>query len=323
MIPTRILRAARSGFGLPHGRTRVLSTQFGKVCLAHTDRGGQCTQLRLVREVDDSAARLQTEMAWLTHLSATHGLAVPRPLRWSDDTLVSTRLCDDSDHAWRAIACSWVPGRHIDMGLRARDMRRIGALLATLHLANRDAPTGIAASRPEWWLPRLLKLSAPLRSIVQRRDDTHAGIDPSLAIGLQRAHDQLAAAWDELATGESHVGLIHSDAHPHNLRIARDRIGLVDFEDFANGRFMFDLATIWADLEARPHAAPLLDALLDGYNTTRRLPDDYARDLRVMLAFRRFDLAGWVLSWPRADMKQWGPALLASTPQYIDAHLAQ
>jgi Ser/Thr protein kinase RdoA (MazF antagonist) len=322
MIPTGILGAARAGFGLPRGRIRVLSMQFGKCCLAHTDRAGRTTQLRLVQEFADTPARLRSETTWLAHLNSVHGLTVPRPLHWLDGTTVSPQLSDSRDNAWRAIACTWVPGRHLDGGMSAREMSRVGRLLAQLHLAHQDAPPEIIASRPVWWIPRLLELSAPLKALIESKAPVE-GLDAALVAGLRRAHEQLAAAWSGLATGPNHFGLIHTDAHQHNLRIARDRVGLVDFEDFGNGRFMFDIATLWAEFDQRSNSAPLLDALLTGYNNTRPLPDDYSRDLHVMLAFRRLDLAGWVLSWPRPDMKRWGPALLAETPHYIDAQLAR
>ena len=41
-----------------------------------------------------------------------------------------------------------------------------------------------------------------------------------------------------------------------------------------------------------------------------------------MLAFRRFDYAGWVLSWPRLDLQRWGPSFLEGTPAYVTRHLS-
>jgi Ser/Thr protein kinase RdoA (MazF antagonist) len=120
----------------------------------------------------------------------------------------------------------------------------------------------------------------------------------------------------------AHVGLIHTDAHWQNLRVSHRRIGLVDFEDFANGRFMLDIAALMGRVESRRDAPALLDAALAGYDSVRSLPATHRRDLRVMLAFRRFDYAGWVLSWPRLDHQPWGPGFIAGTPDYIARLLA-
>ncbi len=323
MIPTRVLRATRSGFGLPRGSVRVLSTRFGKSCLVHRAHDGTMTQLRLVRELPGTAERLTSEHAWLTHLSANHHLAVPSPRLWCETSRISPPLPDRDGAAWRAMACSWVAGRHLDRGLDANALRRAGALLAQLHRANADAPHEIAHSRPEWWVPRLFELATTLRDVVHDRGTFPADVSPALAAPLRRAHDAIVAAHAALPVGPAVSGLIHTDAHWQNLRFLGHRVGLVDFEDFANGRFMFDVACLWEKVEERRNSERLLDAVLDGYHRVAPLPAGHLRDLHVMLAFRRFDYVGWVLSWPRRDLRAWGPTLLSGAAAYIDRHLQQ
>lgn len=316
-LPTSILRAAREGVGLPRGHVRLLSTRFGKVCLAHRAADGTRTQLRLVRAQPDTASRLQSEMAWLLHLAHAHRLAVPVPQPWRDGALVSPPLHDTRGRHWYAVACSWVPGHHLDRGLHARHFRGAGALLARLHLANVDAPSGIAAARPTWWIPRLFELATTLRDVVHEAAPLPASLTPALAAGLRGAAAALQSAHDLLPQDAQHVGIIHTDAHWQNMRFTRRRIGIVDFEDCANGRFMLDVACLWGRVQHRRDASALLEAILTGYDAVKPLPASHRRDLRLMLAFRRFDYAGWVLSWPRADLEPWGPEFLAGTPAYI------
>lgn len=296
---------------------RLLSTRFGKVCLAHRAPDGTHTQLRLVRLTDDTPQRLDTETRWLTHLAHTHQLPVPRPLRWITGGLLSPVLTERDGSAWIAVACTWVAGAHLDRGLTARHFAGGGALLARLHLANRDAPHGIADARPTWWIPRLYTLATTLRDLVEDRIAPPEGVSAEVVHGLRAAAAALQQAHDALPQDAAHAGLIHTDAHWQNMRFTQHRVGLVDFEDFANGRFMLDLACLWGRVEERPNARRLLDAMLAGYDRVSPLPAAHRRDLRVMLAFRRFDYAGWVLSWPRLDLYDWGPAFLRSVPAYI------
>lgn len=323
MIPTHILDLAVGGFKLPTGDVRVLSRRFGKICLAHTRRDGTRTQIRLVREKPDSSAGLHAETRWLRHLACTHRLDVPIPHAWHDGALVSPALVVGTQGSWRAIACSWVRGRHLDQGLSQADLRRAGALLAQLHRANADVPVGIADARPHWWIPRLLELATRLRDVVAGDSAAATGLSQATVHGLQRSERDLQSAHASLPVGAASVGLIHTDAHWQNMRFRRDTVGIVDFEDFATGRYMLDLACFYSKVEARRGSEAMLDALLAGYDEVSTLPAGFRRDLHVMLAFRRFDYAGWVLSWPRPDLLPWGPGVLAGAPAYIARQLAR
>jgi Ser/Thr protein kinase RdoA (MazF antagonist) len=293
------------------------------VCLAHRSAGDDHVQLRLVREHQDTAARLQSELLWLTHLAARHGLAVPQPRQWRTGNHVSPPLADHNGDVWRAAAFSWVAGRHLNAGLNQSAMRRAGALLAQLHCANRDAPAGIAESRPVWWIPRLFALATTLRDIVHEDAAPPDDVSASVAADLKRVHDMLVRAHAALPTGPTVSGLIHTDAHWQNLRFTQQRVGIVDFEDFATGRFMIDVACLWGKVEERRDSRALLDAVLAGYDSVAPLPASYRHDLHVMLAFRRFDYAGWVLSWPRRDLHAWGPSVLTGLAAYVERHLSQ
>ncbi len=323
MLPTEVLRAARAGFGLRRGRVRVLSTRFGKVCLAHRTADGTRTQIRLVLAQADTHARLSAEPRWLTHLATEHGLSVPVPYMWSDGSLVSPLLTGRDDRAWYAVACSWIAGRHLGDAMAASDLHDAGSLLARLHRASTDAPAGISAARPTWWIPRLLALATTLRGVIEKSQPLPTGVSRALADGLRDAHDAIAEAHASLPVSPRHVGLIHTDAHAQNMRWAHGRVGIVDFEDFATGRFMLDLAPLWGRMEARRDPAPLLDALLCGYDRVMTLPEGHMRDIRVMLAFRRLDYVGWILSWPRQDLFAWGPECLRTAPSYIMRQLSR
>ena len=318
VIPTGVLRAARRGFGLRRGHVRVLSTRFAKTCLAHRAHDGTLSQLRLVQATRHTLPRLQAEMRWVQHLAVRHGLAVPAPLAWNDGALVSPVLVDADGSPWHAVHCRWVPGRHIDRGFRTAHFTRAGALLARLHLANSDAPDGIAEARPVWWIPRLFELATTLRDVIEDEGPLPAAVSPSLAIELRYAHSILQAAADGLPQGSAHAGLIHTDAHWRNLRVTQHRMGLVDFEDFATGRFMLDVACLWGRVQDRRGSARMLDAILEGYDRVRPLPAGHRDDLRVMLAFRQLDYAGWVLSWPDMAREAWALPFLHNTPRYIE-----
>ena len=318
MLPTDILRQARAGFGLRRSPVRLLSRQFGKVCLAVRGMRGHRVQLRLVRATRDIPERLSSETRWLAFLAGEHGLAVPAPMRWAHDgPYVSPSLTSRDGDRWHAVAFSWVGGRHLGRGLTAAEMTRAAAMIARVHVAGAHAPAQIADHRPVWWIPRLLTLATTLRDIVSASGPIPRSVPAALAAGLRHATASLEQAAATLPTGAAHVGLIHTDAHPRNLRWREDRVGLVDFEDCATGRYMLDLACLFTAVAHQPNADRLRDAMFAGYDRVRPLPAGSERDFRVMCAFRQLDFAGWVLSWPRPDLLSWGPALLHGAPAAI------
>jgi Ser/Thr protein kinase RdoA (MazF antagonist) len=314
----RTLRAAATGFGARTRHARILSRQFAKCCLQVHTAAGVPLQLRLVPDTPENAARLASEMAWLSWLQQRPGLSVPAPQAWRDGPVLSPPLRDADGFTWRAICCSWVPGRHLERGLTARVVADVGAAVAALHIQSASAPRSVDVHRSrEWWIPRLCVLAHTLRDVVSGTITALPAVPGDVLAGLRRAHDALDAAGAALPRTAEHVGLIHTDVHPHNLRISRRGIGIVDFEDGATGRFMFDLACLWTGLAELPQAPRLLPALLAGYNSVRALPAEAMHDFRVMLAFRQFDLAGWVLSWPTPAQRTWGPLFLAQAPARI------
>jgi Ser/Thr protein kinase RdoA (MazF antagonist) len=316
-----VRRAAARGFGVDVRGAVTLSTQFGKCCLRVRTWRGALAQLRLVQDTGDTGSRLGAEMEWLEILAQAR-LRVPRPLPWSTGNPVSPALPDGSGGMWRAVCCTWVPGRHLDAGLRSGELRRIGAVLGRLHTLGVSAPAHIVAARPTWGMEHLLLLATTLRDIASGTITSHRGVSPETIAGLRTAHDELTAAISILPTTPNHVGLIHTDVHQWNIRISRCDVGLLDFEDFGTGRFSTDLASLQLELGERSDATRLFDALLDGYAGVRTPPREFGHDLRVMQAFRHLDLAGWVLSWPRITLHAWGPAFLEQAPRAIRELLA-
>jgi Ser/Thr protein kinase RdoA (MazF antagonist) len=323
MIPTTVLRAARTGFGLPRGSVRVLSTRFGKLCVAHHARGHAPVQIRLVRDAPGLTDSLNAETRWLHHLAHEHRLRVPAPFAWRDGGFVSPALCGQDHTVWRAIVCRWMPGAHVSRGLSPAECRKVGALLAQMHNANGNTPPGIIAARTTWGIPRLFELASALRDLMMGTMPAPDRLTEAFVARLRDAHLALESAWAALPTDSAHVGLIHTDAHWQNVRWYRGKPGLLDFEDFAIGRFLLDIACFYARFEPHDADQTVLHELLHGYTGVRALPHDALRELQVMLAFRRFDYAGWVLSWPRITLRAWGPDALFGTPAYMERALAR
>ena len=180
---------------------------------------------------------------------------------------------------------------------------RTGALLADLHNATADwtPPKGFTRHRldagglvgetPFWgrfWDASVL--TADERQLL------------SEARGAVTA--RLAALTDPLI-------LIHADAHPSNVLISAEQLGLIDFDDCAWGWPVLDMAVSLWSASSHPRFPELLDRFLGGYARRRALPADAHAQLRLFLLMRTLMLIGWSDARPDLAGQNWKAELMA------------
>jgi aminoglycoside phosphotransferase len=200
-----------------------------------------------------------------------------------------------------------VPGvRLLDLRGRARAdaYERLGAALAVLH----GLPAPAAA-------PRFDRLEGDrLRTA---------------AAAIARAHPAVASAATDVAEeladrepGAAHAAAcLHGDAHPGNVLVDGERIGLVDLDLAARGAAAADPALVLAGLRQERLVGrldgdgerALTERLLAGYASVRPLPSQ---------ADLAWHTAGWLLARPALPGAVSGrvrPSALAHLPGLVDA----
>lgn len=98
---------------------------------------------------------------------------------------------------------------------------------------------------------------------VRRRQDKIARIDPTLAARAQRLAGTIQQHAAHAATRS--LSLIHGDCHPDQFWVHDGRIVLFDFDEFALGDPMEDLAEFELKLEQAGAAPALVSAFIDSY----------------------------------------------------------
>jgi Ser/Thr protein kinase RdoA (MazF antagonist) len=157
----------------------------------------------------------------------------------------------------------WVPGDELT-GATPDEQRLIGATLARVHRALRDAPAA-DAERFHWVDPRAEKLS----------------IRPWLRPAVTAA----VAALDELDPQSLSWGLLHTDPAPEAFRLDRGTggCGLIDWSVAMAGPLLYDLASAVMYVGGPDRAQPVLDSYLDHRVIP---PGEVQRGLPVLLRFR-------------------------------------
>jgi len=269
---------------------------------------------------------VEAEIRWLRAM-ADEGLPTPRP--WFDRSgrALQPWQPDPAQPACHAVLLAWVPGRRLDRGLRPVHLRRTGELTARMHVvAERLVRAGAIPTRrltdgpdlrawasadatPASWLRHLSAAEAAvLRETAQRL----------LADLASLPHD--ATSW----------GFVHGDLHVWNLLFQRDAAAAIDFGDCGFGHHAQDLA---ATLQYLRHPlvhnhdpgalyGALHDALLEGYARHRTLPPMIERQVEVYIVARMLNTVEWVVgTWPRVDLRPWGPGFLRQSQTVFARYL--
>ena len=109
---------------------------------------------------------------------------------------------------------------------------------------------------------------------------------------------------DELArfgTAPTVYGSIHADFTPENLLVSGDDLIVIDFDDFGEGWYLFDLATALFFFLEHEHYEQFRAGLLRGYRGVRELGAEEERLLDVFLVARGFTYLGWAATRPGTD----------------------
>ena len=154
-----------------------------------------------------------------------------------------------------------------------------GRVLAAFHLATDDF---VAPAGAEWTSPSRHALLGADPSWIERLYAHDADAAAALVAWWQRAHEVLA---DHV--GSADRGMCHGEAHPATCRfVGDDELAVAELDWAGVGDRRYDLATYrWAlELHAGPPAADLFARFLDGYGSSRAVPD--LAPLRAWVAAR-------------------------------------
>lgn len=293
---TTLARAALPEYGIAADTALTLLKQRENVVFGLSS-GGADYVLRVHRRGYHSDAELECELDFVRALHG-EGVAVPYFLPARDGrgfTVVG------ADHAAGAHQVDLQ--RHIvnsgnfgdertgiagTAALAPGDFTELGRLAAEVHSASERSGYRMSMPRDDWDLDGLV-------------GPTHAWGDPlriTELAGADRAEVEAAIArirttLSAYGTPAHRFGPIHADLTPENVLRTPAGLVLIDFDDFAAGWHLFDLATALYFYTPHPRAAEYRAALFSGYESVRPLdPADHAAFPAMLLA-RGLTYLGW------------------------------
>jgi Ser/Thr protein kinase RdoA (MazF antagonist) len=97
---------------------------------------------------------------------------------------------------------------------------------------------------------------------------------------------------------DRHYGIVHADFTPENVLVKDGAFHIIDFDDFGEGWYMFDLATVLFFYIPHPRYVEYAQSLIAGYRSVRDLPEESLALLAPMLVARGLTYFGWAAGRP-------------------------
>jgi Ser/Thr protein kinase RdoA (MazF antagonist) len=130
------------------------------------------------------------------------------------------------------------------------------------------------------------------------------GLDDDGRRRLARARAMILEELAEFGTAPSVYGYIHADFTPENVLVSGDELVVIDFDDFGEGWYLFDLATVLFFFLEQPDYEAFRAGLLRGYRNERPLDAREEELLDMFLVARGFTYLGWAATRPETETAQ-------------------
>lgn len=273
--------AALTAWGWRDAEPRLLSLRSNAVY--RVERGGQQAVVRVHWPGRKSQARVESELALLTHL-ADGGIHVPRPLAEA----VRVTLTANTPAICTLVA--WQTGESVPVDrFTPQHAELAGRAIAALHAAARTFAPPAGFDRPTLDIDGLFGVNSPYQP-----DAAGQALLLPIRDVLDAVTARAAAVFARQRTSGAAMQLIHADLKPDNLLFDADRVGFLDFDDCAWGWPLYDLAPMLLFLRTNPQYAAIKAALWQGFSGGRPLDAQTAADLETLAAARYATSCRWV-----------------------------
>lgn len=127
------------------------------------------------------------------------------------------------------------------------------------------------------------------------------GLDEVAISQLIRTRELMFRELARYGTDASRYGTIHADFTPENVLVSGEDLVVIDFDDFGDGWYLFDLATPLFFFVEHPEFAAYRAGLLAGYREERTLSEAEERLLDLFLVARGYTYLGWAATRPETE----------------------
>lgn len=237
--------------------------------------------IRIHRPGTQDASTIRSELLWLLALRRDTDLVVPEPVPTHAGNLVTLASTAGVPEARQCVVFRWVDGRFRHSRLGVKELERVGAFMAKLHLHAEHfvVPAGFVRRHWDYEGLRSETLGTDLeQSWAHLSQEDRAILD---ATGMR-----VQQAIQTLGEGREVFGLIHADFYEGNYLFSKEDVHAIDFDACGWGHYLLDIGVSFATLLTRHNYPELRQAFLQGYRRVRPLSADHEALLDTFVAAR-------------------------------------
>ena len=186
-------------------------------------------------------------------------------------------------------------------GLDAGHFAMMGGIAARMHHVAEELAGVRGFDRSSWDAEGMIGSAALWGDAL-----TVPGLDDASREQLGRTREVMRRALAEYGTAPAVYGTIHADFTPENVLVGTredggDELVVIDFDDFGDVWYLFDLATPLFFFQGHPDYAAFRASLLEGYRAERPLSGAEERLLDLFLVARGYTYLGWAATRSETD----------------------
>ena len=308
-IAMKVLRK----YGIEPSKLTQITDASNTIFRVSRKDGEDCVLRMTAPKSCHGADEIRSEVAWLHALDHDTDIGIPAPVPRLDGSYVTEVQISGETTPLGCAVYRWVPGQMLDDCLTEDNVRRLGKLMAQLHVhaAGFVPPADFHIRTFDSVFPYAVEGFAGREPIVLFNEGEQAPLTGEQRAIYQEVHQLVSQEIEVLMCRKIPLRVIHNDLHVWNVKVTRDRIYALDFEDMMWGHPIQDVATTLFYFRGPDNYEAMLAAFREGYESVSPWPEDHDGQLETLIMGRMLLLANYIAVSEDSEDRAFAPEYLS------------
>lgn len=253
------------------------------------DKSGRKYAAKVYQEINSNLDDAMVEMHFLKLMADKTGIRVPKPVMNQKGDYITYFDTPYEEMKKRVSLYEWLPGSDIDEKEKVEHFYEIGKIMAEMHnvTAKHELPDNLNPKK----IDKVLYFAGD--EYFYKMDKYKSKVKPETYKLLDYVIPYLDGHMGKLYNDNPF--LIHGDFNPYNVRLDKDKINILDFEDACLGYEIHDIAIFLFYYQLDEAYEDFKEAFYKGYRSLRDIEIDEDL-LKMLMIARRVNFMNYILA---------------------------